>query len=337
MTAVVSETVQAARRTVEPILREAVGRLDPLTARVTGYHLGWSDPNGRLLRAGGKSLRPALALLSARAAGASPLQGAPAAAAVELVHAFSLLHDDIMDGDRTRRHRPTAWVVFGRPAAMIAGDALLTLAMDILLSGEGQGVAAAARCLNAATRQLVAGQAADLEFEDRYDVGLEECRRMAAGKTGSLLACACSIGALAVDAPGPLVTALGAYGSEIGMAFQLSDDLLGIWGDPQITGKPTLSDLRARKKTLPIVAALTSDSPAGRRLAELLAGPAALSEPALREAADLVEQAGGRAWAEKQAEHHFGVAERIVSDTPMPADVRRGFVDIARFIASRDH
>jgi geranylgeranyl diphosphate synthase, type I len=326
MTAVVPESIQATRRTVEPILREAVGRLDPLTARVAGYHLGWSDADGRPARAGGKSLRPALALLSARAAGAGPAEGARAAAAVELVHAFSLLHDDIMDGDRERRHRPTAWVVFGRAAAILAGDALLTLATELLLNEGGPG-AAAARCLSAATRRLIAGQSADLDFEDRQDVGLDECRRMAADKTGALLACACSIG----------VTALAAYGSEIGMAFQLSDDVLGIWGDPEITGKPTLSDLRTRKKTLPIVAALTGGTAAGRRLAGLLADPAPLSERDLRTAAGLVEEAGGRTWAERQAQRHRDAADRIAANTPMPADARTEFLGIARFIASRDH
>jgi geranylgeranyl diphosphate synthase type I len=337
VTGVLPESVEAARRIVRPFLREAVDHLDPLTARLAGYHLGWNDPEGRPVEAGGKSLRPALAVLSARAAGASPPQGGPAAAAVELVHAFSLLHDDIMDGDHTRRHQPTAWVVFGRPAAILAGDALLILAMDTLLDEGTRGAVWAARCLSAATQRLIAGQAADMDFENRQDVGLEECRRMAADKTGSLLACACSIGAMTAEAPQSLVTALAAYGGELGLAFQLADDLLGIWGDPKVTGKPTLSDLRARKKTLPIVAALTSDTTAGRRLAGLLADPEPLTEADLLEAAQLIDQAGGRAWAEKQAQHHLDVSERILSAAPMPAVVRNEFLDIARFITSRDH
>lgn len=330
-------SVQAARRLVEPVLRDAVGRLDPVTTRVAAYHFGWSDADGRPVRAGGKSLRPALALLSARAAGARPPRGVRAAAAVELVHAFSLLHDDIMDEDRMRRHHPTAWAVFGRSAAILAGDALLALATETLLEEDGRGSVEAARRLGATALRLIAGQAADLEFESRQDVGPEECRRMAAGKTGALLSCSCAIGAVTVEAPPALVTALAAYGAEIGMAFQLSDDLLGIWGDPRVTGKPALSDLRARKKTLPVVAALAGDTAAGRRLAELLAGPAPLPETRLRDAAALVEEAGGRAWAEKEAQHHYDAAERILRETPMPSDVRDAFFDIARFITSRDH
>jgi geranylgeranyl diphosphate synthase, type I len=332
-----AESVQAARRLVDPVLREAVGRLDPLTARVAGYHLGWTDQDGRPAQAGGKSLRPALALLSARAAGAHPLRGVRAAAAVELVHAFSLLHDDIMDEDRTRRHRATAWAVFGGSAAILTGDALLALATEILLEEGGRGTVEAARRLGVATRRLIAGQAADLEFEARQDVGLDECTHMAADKTGALLACACAVGAVAAEAPPALVAALSAYGAEIGLAFQLSDDLLGIWGDPCTTGKPALSDLRTRKKTLPVVAALAGETAAGRRLAALLADPAPLPETRLREAAGLVEEAGGRAWAEKQGQYHYDAAERILSGTPMPSGVRDAFLDIARFITSRDH
>ncbi|MFC7648633.1 polyprenyl synthetase family protein [Streptosporangium lutulentum] len=133
---------------------------------------------------------------------------------MELVHAFSLLHDDIMDADRMRRHRPTAWTVFGCSAAILAGDVLLSLAGELLLDGDTPGHVRAARTLAVATRELVAGQALDLEFEQRSDVSLDECRQMATRKTGSLLACACSIGATAVDGPAPLIAALAAFGAE---------------------------------------------------------------------------------------------------------------------------
>jgi geranylgeranyl diphosphate synthase type I len=334
---VVPPSVAASRDLVEPVLRETVGRLDPLTARVARYHLGWADPAGRPIAAGGKALRIALAVLSAKAAGADAHEGATAAAAVELVHAFSLLHDDIMDGDTTRRHRPAAWTVFGPSAAILAGDALLTLAAEILLEDGGRGGVRAALCLTTATRHLIAGQARDLEFEERANVSLEECRAMSADKTGALLACACSIGALAVDAPEPLVAALAGFGADIGLAFQLADDLLGIWGSPERTGKPVSSDLRARKKTLPVVAALAGGTPAAERLALLLAEPEPLSDADLNEAALLVDEAGGRAWAEKEAGHRLDAAEAHLAEAEIPEDVRAEFLDIARFIASRDH
>ncbi|WP_433186090.1 polyprenyl synthetase family protein [Actinoallomurus sp. CA-150999] len=337
MTATPPSSVAGARPLVEPVLRTAVARLDPMTAQVAGYHLGWNDAYGRPATPGGKVLRPALAILSARAAGADVEDCLPAAAAVELVHAFSLLHDDIMDGDRTRRHRPAAWTVFGRSAAMLAGDALLVLAGELLLELGTRGGVWAARGLAAAVQRLIAGQASDLEFEGRDDVSLEECRRMSADKTGSLLACSCSIGAMVAEGPAHLVAALAAFGAQAGLAFQLADDLLGIWGSPEITGKPVLADLRARKKSLPIVAAITSGTTAGERLAKLLAHPDPLSETELGEAARLVEEAGGRVWAEAETEHRLDAAERQLATLDLPPGVRQEFGQIIRFIASRDH
>jgi geranylgeranyl diphosphate synthase type I len=139
------------------------------------------------------------------------------------------------------------------------------------------------------------------------------------------------------EGPEPLVTALTAFGTEVGLAFQLTDDLLGIWGSPERTGKPPMSDLRARKKTLPVVAALTSGTKAGEQLARSLAGPQPRSRADLREAARLIDESGGRAWAEKAAEYRLDIAERHLAQAEMPADVRAEFLNIARFITSRDH
>ncbi|MER7363414.1 polyprenyl synthetase family protein [Nonomuraea wenchangensis] len=328
---------EAARELVEPVLREAVGRLDPLSARVARYHFGWADDQGATGAGGGKALRPTLAVLSGRAAGADVERCLPAAAAVELVHAFSLLHDDVMDDDPVRRHRPAAWTVFGRPHALLCGNALLTLAGELLLEQGTPGGAAAARALNEAVLSLVAGQALDLEFQDRDDVTREECLRMSRCKTASLLACACSIGVTAAGGPARLAGALAAFGTEAGLAFQLADDLLGIWGSTEATGKPVLADLRTRKKSLPVVAALTGPTAAGRRLAELLARPEPLTEFDLHDAARLVEEAGGRAWAEAEAGRRLDAATRCLDDADLPADVRAEFLHLARFIASRDH
>ncbi|GGL12929.1 dimethylallyltransferase [Sphaerisporangium melleum] len=336
MTAAVPPQLTGARALIDPVLREAVARLDPATARVAAHHFGWTDTAGGSVP-GGKALRPALAVLSARAAGGYAEECSPVAAAVELVHAFSLLHDDIMDGDRTRRHRPAAWTVFGQAHAILAGDALLALAAELLLEHDTPGHLRAARSLSLATRGLIAGQAMDLSFERRQDVTVEEVLRMSMRKTGDLLACAASIGAVAVGGPDDMVFALASFGAEAGLAFQLADDLLGIWGSPETTGKPVRSDLRARKKTLPIVAALTSRTPAGDRLGRLLAWPEPLSDTDLDDAARLVEDAGGRAWAEQEAKHRLDAAERHLTAAGVPIDVREEFCDIARFIASRDH
>ncbi|QKW37634.1 polyprenyl synthetase family protein [Actinomadura sp. NAK00032] len=325
------------RELVDGALRAAVGRLDPRTYRVAAYHLGWTDEEGHPRKApAGKALRPALALLSARAAVAPPESALPGAVAVELVHAFSLLHDDIMDGDRTRRHRPAAWTVFGEASAILTGDALLALAGEVLLEAPGQGSARAARALSTATRRLIAGQSLDMDFETRRQVGVDECVAMASDKTAALLACSCSIGAVLDDAPEPLAAALEAFGTDLGVAFQLADDLLGIWGDPATTGKPAMSDLRSRKMSLPVVAALNSGTPEGARLAELYVRPEPPEEDLARAAA-LVEAAGGRAWAEIEAESRVQRAAEHLLSVRMPDSARTEFLRIADFVTRRDH
>ena len=256
------EGVALARDLVGPAMESAIARLTPDVRVVAAYHLGLADAAGHPMHSGsGKALRPALALLSARAAGAPPERGVTAAVAVELVHNFSLLHDDIMDNDTERRHRPTAWTVFGVGAAILAGDGLLALAQDLLLEDDTLKGAWAARCLSAAVLRLIGGQGADLAFEKRDDVTLAECLDMAGDKTAALMACACSIGAVHLGAPPTLAMALAGFGAHVGLAFQLTDDLLGIWGAPEVTGKPVRADLRARKKSLPVVAALNSGQP----------------------------------------------------------------------------
>ena len=357
MTAVIPAGVETARDLVGPALAAAVERLSPDVRKVAAYHLGLAGPEGAPpgtadgprpgggARGGrgargrapgaGKALRPALTLLSARAAHAAPERGVPAAVAVELVHNFSLLHDDIMDGDTERRHRPTAWTVYGTGAAILAGDAMLALAQDILLEDAAPPGVWAARALSAAVQRLIAGQGADLAFEQRDDVSLTECLTMAGDKTAALMSCACSIGSIHVGAPPQLAMGLAAFGAHAGLAFQLTDDLLGIWGAPEVTGKPVRSDLRARKKSLPVVAALSAGTAEAGELAALLAREEPLSEDDLALAAGLVEAAGGKTWTENEAATQLAAAHRCLADTDMPGDVRAEFAGIAEFITAR--
>ena len=337
VTAVIPAGVETARDLVGPALEAAIARLSPDIRPVAGYHLGLCDADGKPsgTAVGGKALRPALTLLSARAAGAPAERAVPAAVAVELVHNFSLLHDDIMDGDTERRHRPTAWTVFGIGPAILAGDALQSLANDLLLEGPAPQAVWAARCLAAAVQRLISGQGADLAFERRDHVTVDECLDMAADKTAALMACACSIGAIYVGAPAATAMSLTAFGAYIGLAFQLTDDLLGIWGAPEVTGKPVRSDLRSRKKSLPIVAALASESDAGRDLAALLAAAEPLSEEDLCRAAELVAKAGGRKWVEAEADNALGSALSCLDEADLPEDVRAEFAAIAEFVTAR--
>ena len=297
------ETLTWSRALVDPALRAAVDTLPAATRRIAGYHLGWWDEHGvSTPAASGRAVRPALVLLSAATGDGSARAAVPAAVAVELVHNFSLLHDDVMDGDVTRRYRPAAWRLFGTGAAIFAGNALLTLALDVLAASGHPAAERAMRMLSAAVQDLVDGQSSDTAFERRESVEPDECQRMAASKTAALIGCSCALGALFGGGDDTRVRRLRAFGDHVGLAYQHVVDLLGIWGDPAVTGKPVYSDLRNRKKSLPVVYALASATSAGQSLATLYRRPGELTESDLRRMALLVESAGGRAWCQAEAD-----------------------------------
>ncbi|MER6056449.1 polyprenyl synthetase family protein [Streptomyces albidoflavus] len=318
------------RALTHPALVDAVGQLDPWTGRMAAYALGWRDPGGAPdpTGSGGKGLRQALAVLSAEAVGASGTTALPAAVAVELVHTFSLLHDDIMDGDPLRRRRPAVWRAYGVGPAVLAGDALHALAVQTLAEAPGERAPAAVRHLSGTLTALVRGQADDLRFEELPWTGpdapgLAAYRAMAEQKTGVLLGCAAALGAELGGAPGATVTALDRAGRHLGIAFQAVDDLLGIWGDPALTGKPVHSDLRQRKKTFPLLAALAGAGPARRELAALLDSAEPLEGARAAHAAALVDEAGGRAATRAEASTHLEAARACLAATrPAPAAAR---------------
>ncbi|HKR52135.1 MAG TPA: family 2 encapsulin nanocompartment cargo protein polyprenyl transferase [Pseudonocardiaceae bacterium] len=337
------EVLTWSRATFEPALRAAVDTLPSLMRRIAGYHFGWWNEHGQPERGrgvntnGGKAIRPTLVLLSAQAVCGVPAAAVPAAAAVELVHNFSLLHDDVLDGDVTRRHRPTAWSVFGRNAAILAGDSLLALALDVPAASGHPAATDGIRMLSAAVQELVEGQSADLAFEQRAEIELAECLRMAELKTGALLACACAIGAAFGGGSPEQIQSLRSFGAHLGLAFQHVDDLLGIWGDPSVTGKPVYSDLRSRKKSLPVVAALTSGTPTGRELAELYHRDEPLSGTELSRAAELIDIAGGRAWSQTQVDDLLAQATRDLHAAGPTARATGELSALARLATHRDH
>jgi geranylgeranyl diphosphate synthase type I len=342
------EVLAWSRTTVEPALRAAIDTLPPSMRRIAGYHFGWCNEHGhpeqapgvqatRVHTTHGKAIRPTLVLLSTQALGGTPAAAVPAAVAVELVHNFSLLHDDVMDRDRTRRHRPTAWHVFGLNAAILAGDALLTLALDILAASGHPTAMNGIRMLSAAIQDLLNGQYADLDFEQRTQIELAECLRMAERQTGALMGCACAVGASFAGGSPEQTEQLRRFGQHLGLAFQHVDDLLGIWGDPTVTGKPVHSDLHSRKKSLPVVAALTSGTPAGHELTALYHRDQPLSDIDLVHAAELIDLAGGRAWSQTQIDDLLAQAmHALQSASPAPRAARE-LTALARLAIHRDN
>ncbi|WP_369190102.1 family 2 encapsulin nanocompartment cargo protein polyprenyl transferase [Streptomyces sp. R08] len=330
--------LEGARRSVDPELRAAIDSLPGSMRRIALYHFGWEHADGTPAAGNaGKAIRPALVLAAATALGGERARAGAlrAAAAVELVHNFTLLHDDVMDRDATRRHRPTAWTVFGDADAILAGDALQALALRLLAVDPHPAAQAAAARLADCVVELCEGQHADTAMEKRApaEVTLDEVLVMAEAKTGALLGCACAVGALYAGASAEDVEALDAFGRQAGLAFQLIDDVIGIWGDPGRTGKPAGADLAVRKKSLPVVAALTSGTPAAAELAELYGLP--YEEGELERTALAVERAGGRDWAQAQAADHMARAvQELARAIPDPQDAG-GLLALAEFVTRR--
>ncbi len=284
--------VEDEMRRVVGARREAYGDFDHMLS----YHLGWTDSANT-----GKRIRPLLALLCCAAAGGPWQNALPLAAAVELIHNFSLIHDDIQDNSPTRRGRPTVWSKWGMPQAINAGDAMFTLAhlAPHRLTAWGVEPSMALWVLEQLDQTCLAltlGQYLDMSFEGRQQVTVAEYLAMIESKTGALIAASAHLGARLGGAEGERLAHFRNYGLSLGLAFQIQDDLLGIWGDEALTGKSTASDLETRKKTLPVVFGLEHSE----AFVEAYARP---HEPgdSLSEMAASLAQLGAKDYVEQQA------------------------------------
>jgi len=256
---------------IELELQKQVSRLDqphtkPFHEMLT-YHMGWTG-EGAGPEATGKRIRPLMLLLTVAACGTKWLHAVPAAAAVELVHNFSLVHDDIQDNSDKRRGRTTVWKIWGMPMAINVGDALFVLSnqaiMDLQENYPAETVVEAAIVLHNTCLDLTRGQYLDMSYETRTDLGVENYWPMVAGKTAALLSACCHIGAILGGADESKRDAYRSFGHALGMAFQVQDDILGIWGNEALTGKSAASDLLEGKKSLPVLYGLSQ----GGRFAE---------------------------------------------------------------------
>jgi geranylgeranyl diphosphate synthase type I len=275
------------------------------------YHLGWADEHFRPQQFPmGKRLRPILCLLGCAAVGGDPDHALPAAAAIELLHNFSLIHDDVEDGDEMRRHRPTVWKLWGVPQAINAGDGMFTLAFAAIqrLTQRGVNSKATLAALNRFTSTCLAlteGQHLDIGFETRPVVSVDEYMRMIQGKTAALIGAGVAIGARIGGATSRQETDLLQFGQAVGLAFQIQDDILGIWGDPTVTGKAAGNDILRRKKSLPLLHALNHPR-VGDQMQAAFAMPVAPEH--LPGIMGLLEQADARAVAEETMQRQHAVA-----------------------------
>ena len=298
------------RRPVQVELRRIVETCPPALGNILRYHMGWQDEHGRLCsRESGKFIRSTLCLLSCQAVGGDTSQTVPAAAAVELIHNFSLIHDDVEDVSHERHHRPTVWKLWGESQAINAGDAMFTLAYLALFRLEEKGIpdekiVTSIRLLTQACLELCEGQYLDVEYADAPDITVEAYLDMAAKKTGALFGTSTCLGAYLGSEDGKLVDSFRLFGRELGLAFQICDDVLGIWGAQKRTGK-SATDISQKKKTLPVVYGLhNSDGETRKRLKKVYSQKSIKGED-MMEVKEILDCLGARDYAEDLAGRYY--------------------------------
>jgi geranylgeranyl diphosphate synthase type I len=310
------------------------------------YHLGWTDAHGDAVAAGsGKRLRPLICLLSCEATagdlakhvGRSWRHALPAAAAIELVHNFSLIHDDIEDKSAARRGREAVWKLWGMAQGINAGDAMFVLARLALDRLHNQvppsTYADVHRIFDDATLALTQGQFLDLCFESNDSVTVDDYLMMVKGKTAALFAAAAQIGARIATYNMGMVDAFARYGANLGIAYQIADDILGIWGDPAVTGKSAGDDILARKKSLPLLAA--QESGAGGEITVFFSKHKVTRRDVDR-IHDVLERVNARGQAEALGEEYVARALGALAETGLSNAALEHLLGMARAAVQRE-
>lgn len=322
---------------IEKELQRQIHRFNQAEAEpfreMLAYHMGWTG-EGAGSKATGKRIRPLMLLLVVAACDAEWLRAIAPAAAVELIHNFSLVHDDIEDNSPARRGRPTVWKKFGVPMAVNVGDALFTIShlavLDAASNYPADVVLRAAGVLQNACLSLTRGQFLDMSYEERTDLSVEDYWPMVNGKTAALLSACAEMGAIFGEADEQRIEHYASFGRNLGLAFQVQDDILGIWGDERQTGKSAASDLVEGKNSLPVLHGLSHSEQFGERWA---AGPITLGEtPRL---AQMLKDAGAYAFCEQEAARLTSLAMQSLSAARPHGDAGAALAELAETLLQR--
>jgi geranylgeranyl diphosphate synthase, type I len=301
------------------------------------YHMGWLDADLQPANVNsGKRIRPIMCLLACQAAGGNWQQALPAAAAIELLHNFSLIHDDVEDNSPTRRGRDTVWKIWGVEQAINSGDAMFALAHLAMVRLADRGVAApvivqALRRFDETCLALTQGQHADMDFEARDQVSVDEYLGMITGKTAVLIALSAELGALIAGADAATIEHYAQFGRSLGLAFQVIDDILGIWGDEARTGKSAATDITTKKKTLPVLYGLEKSA----ELRELYTQD--VNEGFVETAVILLDQSGAREYARDKAAAYSQSALGHLEATEAGGTAATALQQLANMLLQRDY
>lgn len=303
------------------------------------YHLGWVDQNlSPRQQSSGKRVRPLLCLLSCEACGGDWHQALPAAAAVEIIHNFSLIHDDIEDKSLERRHRPTLWSLWGQAQAINAGDGLFVIGHLALHRLLARGVSAdravrAFKLVDETALRLTEGQYLDLSFEDSETVGVEMYLDMIDRKTAALIGCSTYLGALLGTDEVEVAERYRLFGHHLGLAFQITDDILGIWGEGRATGKGVGEDIVNKKKSLPVIYALQR----GENELRKMYSRETLGSRDVQRIVKRLEGLGARQYAEEMATRHWKLAVDTLETAGIQNQAQERLRELARFLIERQY
>ena len=323
-------------------LREALSRDAPVYDLLR-YYMGWADRRGNPASGTeGKYLRPTLCLFACEAVGGSREQALPAAAALELIHNFSLIHDDIQDKDETRHHRKTLWAIWGIPKALVAGNVLRVVAdrtLDDLAAKDipASRVNTAVNQLTQAYLEMIEGQFLDISFEGQQEVGLKRYLDMIARKTGALIRCSFTMGALIGSPDTSIANAFRESGRALGFLFQVRDDILGIWGDEESTGKPVGADIRRKKNAFPAVYAMSQAQGEDKRHLLSIYRKSELSDADVEDVLHIMDALNVRDHAHTLALEEAEVAMEALSAVEMDHSARREYENLLGFLLYREH
>ena len=323
---------------IEKELQDQVARLnDRYTSQfyeMLTYHMGWTG-EGAGREATGKRIRPLIVLLATASTGADWITSLPAAAAVELVHNFSLVHDDVQDNSEKRRGRSTVWTKWGVPMAINVGDALFVISnqavMDLIKTHPALTVVRAATILHDTCLDLTRGQFLDMSYEERNDLSLDDYLPMIGGKTSALLSACTHIGALLGNAGEAEQESYRQFGYHLGLAFQMQDDILGIWGNEAVTGKSAASDLVEGKNSLPVLYALGKQ---GKFAERWKLGPITVGE--VKAVATQLEDEGGRSYAEEMSEKETQIALEYLRKANPRGTAGESMLELANMLLKRN-
>ena len=333
---------QRYRANISRSLRDSLSQQYSDVYDMLRYYMGWVDENGRPHEAmEGKALRPTLCLFACEAVGGALEMAMPSAVALEFIHNFSLIHDDIQDRDEIRHNRKTLWAVWGDPKALVAGNVLRVVADECLHQLLDSGLdydraLAAGTLLTEAYLEMIEGQYLDLQFEGRHDISMSDYLNMISRKTGALIRCSLNLGAVVGAQEQGVGDAFKESGRAMGYVFQIIDDVLGVWGDEETTGKPVGADIRRKKNSYPVVYTMGTAKDKDQKMLNEIYEKDELDDSDVDSVLAVMDRLDVKNQAQQEAEKYANVALESLAPVELSREARQEVEDLAHFLLVRD-